>query len=186
MPPVLRRTKHLPAGWPADPGRADLVAALSRVLPHREFLAIEAVALFVARIAKRHWAMLCRGRESCPTWCWVLRGGLYFEYFSAPVTCWCTPASAVHLLGFGLRASGCQPVLGYSLAGVDAVLRGHQFRRVAVRPFYPKNIAGLTSATWQRSVLPVDRAGHACSTRAAVRRFRAAAQARTRVRAQPA
>ena len=150
--PQLSASTPLPAAGPLVLAALIFIAALSRVLPHPpNFSPIEAVALFGgAYFAKRHWALLVPlvAMFLSDLALGLLRGGLYFEYFTSAgylLVYACIALST--LLGFGLRGKvGASRVLSYSLAGSMLFFVVTNFGAWLSDPAYPKTLAGLAAA----------------------------------------
>ena len=148
----MNRPASLPAAGPLTLAVLIFIAALSRVLPHPpNFSPIEAVALFGgAYFAKRHWALLVplAAMFLSDLVLGLLRGGLYFEYFTSAgylLVYACIALSTV--LGFGLRGKvGASRVLSYSLAGSMLFFVVTNFGAWLSDPAYPKTVAGLAAA----------------------------------------
>ncbi len=148
----MNRASPLSAAGPLTLAVLIFIAALSRVLPHPpNFSPIEAIALFGgAYFAKRHWALLVPlvAMFLSDMVLGLLRGGLYFEYFTSAgylLVYACIALST--LLGFGLRGKvGASRVLSYSLAGSLLFFVVTNSGAWLSDPTYPKTIAGLTMA----------------------------------------
>ncbi|MEO6155909.1 MAG: DUF6580 family putative transport protein [Thermomonas sp.] len=148
----MNRATSMPAAGPLTLAVLIFIAALSRVLPHPpNFSPIEAVALFGgAYFVKRHWALLVplMAMFLSDMVLGVLRGGMYFDYFTSAgylLVYACIALST--LLGFGLRGKvGASRVLSYSLAGSMLFFVVTNFGAWLSDPAYSKTVAGLTAA----------------------------------------